>query len=218
MRKRNAFTLIELLIVVAIIAILAAIAVPNFLEAQTRSKVSRVKADMRTLATALESYAVDTNHYPFDFAEDVSFPYYIHRGLSTPIAYLTNAGRMRDVFAEKQQIPDANQVRFRFRYRAFGERWLAGGIPGIPFNIPGCAPTSDGALMARKVHGAWFLVSKGPDGSNLPLPQNFGDGAREHDWLWLLYDPTNGTMSRGDVLRSQTGDINTKGYPVDVQY
>jgi prepilin-type N-terminal cleavage/methylation domain-containing protein len=46
-----AFTLIELLIVVAIIAILAAIAVPNFLEAQVRSKVSRAKADMRSIAT-----------------------------------------------------------------------------------------------------------------------------------------------------------------------
>ncbi|PKQ18823.1 MAG: hypothetical protein CVT66_11890, partial [Actinobacteria bacterium HGW-Actinobacteria-6] len=61
---RRAFTLIELLIVVAIIAILAAIAVPNFLEAQTRSKVSRAKADMRSLTTAIESYAVDNNVYP----------------------------------------------------------------------------------------------------------------------------------------------------------
>ncbi len=55
----KAFTLIELLIVVAIIAILAAIAVPNFLEAQTRAKVSRVKSDFRTMATAIETYALD---------------------------------------------------------------------------------------------------------------------------------------------------------------
>ena len=64
----RAFTLIELLIVVAIIAILAAIAVPNFLEAQVRSKVSRAMADMRSLATALECYAVDYNRYPFQGA------------------------------------------------------------------------------------------------------------------------------------------------------
>ena len=62
--KAQGFTLIELLIVVAIIAILAAIAVPNFLEAQVRAKVSRAKSDMRTIATALESYAVDHNRHP----------------------------------------------------------------------------------------------------------------------------------------------------------
>ena len=85
---RKAFTLIELLIVVAIIAILAAIAVPNFLEAQTRSKVSRMKADQRTIATGIESYAVDNNHFPIDRADDVAFPYYLNRGLTTPIAYV----------------------------------------------------------------------------------------------------------------------------------
>ncbi len=61
---RRAFTLIELLIVVAIIAILAAVAVPNFLEAQVRAKIARVKTDMRTLGTALESYRVDNTGYP----------------------------------------------------------------------------------------------------------------------------------------------------------
>jgi type II secretion system protein G len=65
MLLKKAFTLIELLIVVAIIAILAAIAVPNFLEAQTRSKVSRTKADMRSVSVALEAYATDNNRYPY---------------------------------------------------------------------------------------------------------------------------------------------------------
>lgn len=65
-RFRSGFTLIELLIVVAIIAILAAIAVPNFLEAQTRAKVSRAKADMRSMATAAETYHIDYNKYMVD--------------------------------------------------------------------------------------------------------------------------------------------------------
>jgi prepilin-type N-terminal cleavage/methylation domain-containing protein len=63
-KLKKAFTLIELLIVVAIIAILAAIAVPNFLEAQTRAKVSRVLSDQRTYATALETYMIDNSAYP----------------------------------------------------------------------------------------------------------------------------------------------------------
>lgn len=59
-----AFTLIELLCVVGVIAILAAIAVPNFLEAQVRSKIARVKQDQAFIAAALEAYFCDYKMYP----------------------------------------------------------------------------------------------------------------------------------------------------------
>ena len=64
MRNNHAFTLIELLIVVAIIAILAGIGVSNFLEAQTRAKVAALKNDLRVVAGALEAYAVDNHKFP----------------------------------------------------------------------------------------------------------------------------------------------------------
>ena len=63
-KKAGGFTLIELLIVVAIIGIIAAIAIPNLLNAIDRGKQKRSMSDMRSIGTAVESYAVDNNFYP----------------------------------------------------------------------------------------------------------------------------------------------------------
>jgi len=63
-RNQKGFTLIELLIVVAIIGIIAAIAIPNLLNAIDRGKQKRTMADMRSIGTAVESYAIDNNVYP----------------------------------------------------------------------------------------------------------------------------------------------------------
>ena len=63
-RKALGFTLIELLIVVAIIGIIAAITIPNLLAAIDRGKQKRTMADMRSIGTAVEAYAVDNSSYP----------------------------------------------------------------------------------------------------------------------------------------------------------
>jgi len=59
--RRGGFTLVEIMIVVAIIALLAAIAVPNFLRARKRSEATRVLEDLRMIDNATDEYAIDTN-------------------------------------------------------------------------------------------------------------------------------------------------------------
>ncbi len=59
--RRGGFTLVEIMIVVAIIALLAAIAVPNFLRARKRSQATRVLEDLRMLDSAVDQYAIETN-------------------------------------------------------------------------------------------------------------------------------------------------------------
>ena len=58
------FTLVELLIVVAVIGIIAAIAMPNLLNALDKSKQKKSVSDLRTIASAVEAYATDTACYP----------------------------------------------------------------------------------------------------------------------------------------------------------
>lgn len=60
-KSRGGFTLVEIMIVVAIIALLAAIAVPNFLRARKRSQATRILEDLRLLDSACDQYAIETN-------------------------------------------------------------------------------------------------------------------------------------------------------------
>jgi prepilin-type N-terminal cleavage/methylation domain-containing protein len=60
-KRRGGFTLVEIMIVVAIIALLAAIAVPGFLRARKRSQASRILNDLRMIDSADDQYAIETN-------------------------------------------------------------------------------------------------------------------------------------------------------------
>lgn len=176
--KNKGFTLIELLIVVAIIAILAAIAIPNFLAAQVRSKVSRVRAELRTMTTALESYFVDNNYYPLTTPSllDPGDPSGIlPREISTPIAYITKA-RPFDPF--KQPGTSLDQQIYTY-HNLVNDNYSA------PY---------------QEAYGNWRMCSIGPDGTYWNHLNDTVSPGRDHA---LEYDPTNGTVSFGNIWRSQ---------------
>jgi prepilin-type N-terminal cleavage/methylation domain-containing protein len=107
----RAFTLIELLIVIAIILILIAIALPNFLEAQIRAKVTKSQAELRTLLIAYETYFIDFKLYPNRTEQDYANQPFIDRGmlrLTSPIPYIQAIPR--DPFAPANLAADTVQT------------------------------------------------------------------------------------------------------------
>ncbi|MFH1741131.1 MAG: prepilin-type N-terminal cleavage/methylation domain-containing protein [bacterium] len=144
----QAFTLIELLIVVAIIGILAAIAVPNFMNARMRAAVSRAEADMRNISTALEAYQLDHNAYP---AWAGLYPCSLrYIPLTTPVGYMTSIPS--DPFAEAAQVTHGDPGGWGEAYEYADEAWHYKQFG--PNNRPHTWGT------------AWRMNSWGPDGEN----------------------------------------------------
>jgi len=81
-KKRGGFTLVEIMIVVAIIALLAAIAVPGFLRARKRSQASRVINDLRLIDAAVDQYAIENNKATGAVVNTLDWSIYMKRGSS----------------------------------------------------------------------------------------------------------------------------------------
>ena len=173
--KNKAFTLIELLIVVAIISILAAIAVPNFLEAQMRAKTSRVLSDLRSIKVGLESYSIDYGTYLLDGNDYPKFDlgnFNCKRNLmklTTPIAYLST------IFSDP--FHHSNKDSF--------SKILTPDPPPYPYIYM----TFQGYSVHNGTPEKYYLFSLGPD-------QDFENDKDK------IYDPTNGTVSDGDIIVS----------------
>jgi prepilin-type N-terminal cleavage/methylation domain-containing protein len=79
-KRRGGFTLVEIMIVVAIIALLAAIAVPGFLRARKRSQASRILNDLRMIDSACDQYAIETNRKTGDTVNVADWTNYLKKG------------------------------------------------------------------------------------------------------------------------------------------
>jgi prepilin-type N-terminal cleavage/methylation domain-containing protein len=79
-KRRGGFTLVEIMIVVAIIALLAAIAVPGFLRARKRTQASKILNDLRLIDSAVDQYAIETNKASGAVVAVVDWTNYLKKG------------------------------------------------------------------------------------------------------------------------------------------
>jgi prepilin-type N-terminal cleavage/methylation domain-containing protein len=87
-KRRGGFTLVEIMIVVAIIALLAAIAVPGFLRARKRSQASRILNDLRLIDAAVDQYAIENNKTSGTTVNTADWTNYLKKGSAL---YMTGA-------------------------------------------------------------------------------------------------------------------------------
>jgi len=169
--------------VVAIIAILAAIAVPNFLEAQVRTKVTAVRNDFRTMNVAMQAYRIDHNDYPPDNLGTSWYnDWYPFIVLTTPLAYITSIPT--NPFFDNR-LPDGLPRGNYSYWRDYGD-W--------------------GARYENKELGIFYAItSVGPDRTYQMEPVAVDVFNRAPSFLNALYDSTNGTRSAGDLHCSNIG-------------
>lgn len=169
---KRGFSLVELMVVVLVIAILAAIAIPNFLNAQIRAKISRAQADMKVVQTASRLFLQDKSIKTLVFLNCNSY-----KLLTTPINYLSSINSARDIFG----FPRMEEEIYKEK-----ECYVYSNTEHLFNTIPKVINTKSGKIE--------YLFSIGPDLKRgryvLNLPFN------NHD---SVYNSSNGLISFGDL-------------------
>lgn len=204
--RTGGFTLLELLIVIAIILILIAIALPNFLEAQIRAKVTNARAEMRNIAPAIQSYVTDWKRYPPDGFELPSvsgfFPEEnprIWSQLTTPNQYFHSipVDEFHVAISDSQgnTRSEKNQT-----YRYYAAHWRCLALGGSPTpRQEACNNPQNPKGWDSEFEGKWIIYSPGPD-----TEHSFGEWSMHQGNIAAgqpyMYTPTNGTKSKGDLV------------------
>ncbi len=200
MKRHSGFTLIELLIVAAIIGILTAVALPNFLNAQIRAKTTCAETEIKNIRAALESFFIDHGSYPpMDTDRRRSR---MHIGCERSFcgcAIINKAYLMTDVRGERIYL--TTPVAY------------ISSLPNDPFR-PDC-----GYGYGSNGQSYYILTSWGPDmqdgaGEELNEREYTGASFGDHEeaivrtpsftltFSQALYNPSNGTSSAGDIIRA----------------
>jgi len=196
MKRQNGLCAIEIVAVAAIILILAAIGTSVRQDFEIRKSIIRVRADMSSVATAIEAYAVDNGAYPFDL-DSRGWPWYITDVFTTPVAYISESF-IQDPFKTAYEYYSPVSRRYRFvNYPANAppNPWPPSPYPG-PFFSRGVGPIPTATIdSGLAMFGQWKLSSSGPDKLSNSTSSFFAND--------LIYDPTNGSISGGDIILSQ---------------
>lgn len=215
---RGAFTFVELLIVVAAVALLGLVAFGSFTRASLQGDVALAQSRMGSLSNALEAYKVDNGVYPachrsgYPLAP-LAEPHVLER-LSTPVAYLADS-LLLDPFPvafRKSSSTGASQA-VEIPTAVVGNEW-SGGFNYQAWNNTGRSQTvADGfAIVPFAPASAYLLESSGPAATFHAAGGILANDILPDGPVLLIYDPTNGSMSAGGIFCVGGAASSTPGY------
>ncbi len=107
---RSGFTLVEIMIVVAIIALLASVAVPSFLRARKRSQATTIKNDLRVIDSAVDQYAIENNKGTGILPTGPQIAVYTKSGTTLNTKLLAGSTSINDLLGNAITIPSVDTL------------------------------------------------------------------------------------------------------------